>query len=57
MAEKVFRRLLGRFSNFWEFIEVELGQTEAYGTHKYHDLLLPGKNLQKVLWHLDFVWY
>ena len=32
-AEKVFRGLPGRFSDFREFIEAELGQTEACGPH------------------------
>ena len=33
MVEKVFCGLLGRFPDFREFIEAELGPTEARGPH------------------------
>ena len=32
-AEKVFRGLPGRFSDFRVFIKAELGQIEAFGAH------------------------
>ena len=32
-VEKVFCGLPSRFCDFWEFIEVELGQKEACGPH------------------------
>jgi hypothetical protein len=34
VAKKFFRVALCWFHNIWEFIEVELGQTEPWGAHK-----------------------